>query len=65
MSTIARLKEVDVDKKDAVLINASRNRHRYQHIVELKGDYRRKWSAGIKLLHGEAVNADEEPAEIA
>ena len=47
------------------LINASRNRHRYQHIVELKGDSRRTYSAVKKLLHGEAVNADGEPAESA
>ena len=45
------------------LISVSRNRHRYQHIVKLKGDSHRTWSAVKKLLHGEAVNADGETAE--
>jgi hypothetical protein len=45
------------------LINASRNQHRYQHIVELKGDARRTWSAVKMLLHGEAVQSDGKQAD--
>ena len=46
-------------------INSSRNQHRHQHIIELKEDSRRTWSAVTNLLHGEAGQANGEPAESA
>lgn len=45
------------------LINASRNQHRYQHIMELNGDSRRTWSAVKVLLHGEKASTDGKPEE--
>jgi len=50
-------------RKANSLINATRNQHRYQHIMELNGDSRRTWSAVKVLLHGESAQNYGKPAE--
>ena len=50
-------------RKANSLINATRNQHRYQHIMELNGDSRRTWSAIKVLLHGESAQNYGKPAE--
>ena len=53
-------------RRDAnTLIDASRNRHRYERIMEASsdGDSRRVWSAVKELLHGESGPNNGQPDE--